>query len=50
LSRNLYIVLGIPRGDVLLKQMELPAEVADNLKQAIQYQVQSFEPIEESIR
>ncbi|MBN2317668.1 MAG: pilus assembly protein PilM [Acidobacteria bacterium] len=41
------IVLGIPRRDILLRHLELPAEVADNLKQAIQYQVQSFEPTEE---
>jgi len=41
------IVLGIPRRDVLLRHLDLPAEVADNLKQAIRYQVQSFEPTEE---
>jgi len=41
------IVLGIPRRDVLLRHLDLPAEVSDNLKQAIQYQVQSFEPTEE---
>ncbi|MBN2242519.1 MAG: pilus assembly protein PilM [Acidobacteria bacterium] len=41
------IVLGIPRGDIILRHMELPAEVSDNLKQAIRYQVQSFEPTEE---
>jgi Tfp pilus assembly PilM family ATPase/Tfp pilus assembly protein PilN len=41
------IVLGIPRRDVLFRQLDLPAEVADNLKQVIQYQVQSFEPTDE---
>ena len=41
------IVLGIPRRDIILRHLELPAEVAGNLKQAIQYQVQSFEPTEE---
>jgi len=41
------IVVGIPRRDLLLRHLELPAEVADNLKQVIQYQVQSFEPTEE---
>ena len=41
------IVLGIPRRDVLFRQLDLPAEVADNLKQVIKYQVQSFEPTDE---
>jgi Tfp pilus assembly protein PilN len=41
------IVLGIPRRDILLRHLDLPAEVTDNLKQVIQYQVQSFEPTEE---
>jgi Tfp pilus assembly protein PilN len=41
------IVVGIPPGDVLLRQLDLPAEVTDNIKQVIQYQVQSFEPTDE---
>lgn len=41
------IVLGIPRKEVVLRYLDLPPEVADNLKQVIQYQVQSFEPTEE---
>ena len=41
------VVLGIPRADVVLRYLELPSEVQDNLKQVIQYQVQSFEPTEE---
>ncbi len=41
------IVLGIPRKDFVLRHLELPAEVEDNLKQVIQYQVQSLEPVEE---
>ncbi len=41
------IVLGIPRSDVILRYLDLPVEVADNLKQVVQYQVQSFEPTEE---
>ncbi len=41
------IVLGVPRRDILLRYLDLPVEVSDNLKQAIQYQVQSFEPTEE---
>jgi Tfp pilus assembly protein PilN len=41
------IILGIPRSDLVLRYLDLPAEVADNLKQVVQYQVQSFEPTEE---
>jgi len=46
LSRD-NIVLGIPRKDIVVRYLDLPAEVADNLKQVVQYQVQSFEPTEE---
>jgi Tfp pilus assembly protein PilN len=42
-----YIVLGIPRKDLVLRQLDLPAEVADNLKQVVQYQAQSLEPVDE---
>ena len=41
------IVLGIPRKDLILRYLDLPLEVEDNLKQVVQYQVQSFEPTEE---
>ncbi|MGA2261879.1 MAG: pilus assembly protein PilM [Acidobacteriota bacterium] len=41
------IVLGIPRKDVILRYLDLPKEVEDNLKQVMLYQVQSFEPTEE---
>jgi Tfp pilus assembly protein PilN len=41
------IVLGIPRKDLVLRYLDLPSEVADNLKQVVQYQVQSFEPTDE---
>jgi Tfp pilus assembly protein PilN len=41
------IVLGIPRKDFVLRHLDLPAEVEANLKQVIQYQVQSLEPVEE---
>jgi len=41
------IVLGIPRKDLIVRHVELPVEVLDNLKQVVQYQVQSFEPSEE---
>jgi Tfp pilus assembly protein PilN len=41
------IVLGIPRKDIVLRYLDLPSEVTDNLKQVVQYQVQSFEPTDE---
>jgi Tfp pilus assembly protein PilN len=41
------IVLGIPRRDLVFRYLDLPSEVADNLKQVVHYQVQSFEPTEE---
>lgn len=41
------IVLGIPRRDLILRYLDLPLEVESNLRQVIQYQVQSFEPTEE---
>ena len=46
LSRE-SIVLGIPRGDAIIRHLDLPREVEDNLKQVVLYQVQSFEPTEE---
>jgi Tfp pilus assembly protein PilN len=46
LSRD-SAVLGIPRGDVIVRHLDLPKEVQDNLPQVIQYQVQSYEPTEE---
>jgi Tfp pilus assembly protein PilN len=41
------IVLGIPRKDVILRYLDFPKEVEDNLKQVVLFQVQSFEPTEE---
>jgi Tfp pilus assembly protein PilN len=41
------IVLGIPRNEVILRYLDLPSEVAENIKQVVRYQVQSFEPTEE---
>jgi Tfp pilus assembly protein PilN len=41
------IVLGIPRKDIVLRYLDLPSEVADNLIQVVRYQVQSFEPTDE---
>lgn len=45
LSRD-NVVLGVPRGDVVIRHLEFPREVEDNLRQVIQYQVQSLEPSE----
>jgi len=41
------IVLGIPRKDVVLRYLDLPSEVRNDLKQVVQYQVQSFEPTDD---
>lgn len=41
------IILGLPRGDVVVRYLDLPSEVSDNLKQVVSYQVQSYEPTEE---
>ncbi len=38
------VVLGLPRRDVILRSLDFPSEVSDNLKQVVRYQVQSFEP------
>src|SRR5512136_1333357 len=46
LSRD-SVVLGVPRRDFVIRHLDLPLEVADNLKQVVLYQVQSFEPTEE---
>jgi len=43
-----HVVLGITRKDILLRYLDFPSEVEDNLKQVVQYQVKSFEPTEES--
>ncbi len=41
------VVLGLPRSDIIIRYLDLPIEVADNLKQVVSYQVQSFEPTED---
>jgi hypothetical protein len=46
LSRD-RIILGIPRVDAIIRHLDLPREVEDNLKQVVLYQVQSYEPSEE---
>lgn len=41
------VVFGIPRREVLLRQIDLPAEVKDDLRQVLAYQVQSYAPTDE---
>lgn len=41
------VTVGIPRSEAIIRHLDLPREVEDNLKQVVQYQVQSFEPTEE---
>jgi len=41
------VTLGLPRRDVVIRYLDLPSEVSDNLKQVVSYQVQSYEPTEE---
>ena len=41
------IVLGVPGDDVILRYLDFPKEVRDNLNQVVFYQVQSLEPSEE---
>ncbi len=45
LSRE-NVVLGVPPRDFVIRHLDLPLEVADNLKQVILYQVHSCEPTE----
>jgi len=41
------VVLGISRRDCVIRYLDLPLEVRDNLKEVVRYQVQAFEPTEE---
>jgi Tfp pilus assembly protein PilN len=41
------IVLGISRRDIILRHLDFPYEVSDNLSQVVRYQVQSYEPTDE---
>jgi general secretion pathway protein L len=42
------VVLGLQRKDIVLRYLDFPSEVAENLDQVVQYQVKAFEPSEES--
>lgn len=41
------IVLGLPRDQAVVRKIELPLEVEENLEQVVRFQVQRFEPVEE---
>ncbi|HEY2933287.1 MAG TPA: type II secretion system protein GspL [Acidobacteriota bacterium] len=41
------IILGLPRNQVILRQLELPLEAAENLEQLVKYQVEYYLPSEE---
>lgn len=42
------IVLGIPRDEAVVRWLELPLEVEENLDQMVQFQVERLEPTEEN--
>ncbi len=41
------VILGLPRAQVVIRQMELPLEVEENLRQVVRFQVEKLEPGEE---
>ncbi|HEV8131857.1 MAG TPA: pilus assembly protein PilM [Acidobacteriota bacterium] len=41
------IILGLPRGEVILRQLELPLEASENLGQLLKYQVEYYQPSED---
>jgi len=41
------VVLGVSRKDCVIRYLDLPLEVKDNLGEVVRYQVQAFEPNEE---
>ena len=41
------VVLGVSRKDCVIRYLDLPLEVKDNLGEVVRYQVQAFEPTEE---
>ncbi|HSR67691.1 MAG TPA: PilN domain-containing protein [Acidobacteriota bacterium] len=40
------IILGIPRDQLIVRSVELPLEVEENLDQVVKFQVEKFEPVE----
>jgi Tfp pilus assembly protein PilN len=41
------VILGLPRDQVVVREIELPLEVEENLDQVVQFQLERFEPGEE---
>ena len=41
------VILGLPRDQVIIREVELPLEVEENLEQVVRLQVKRFEPLEE---
>jgi len=41
------VILGLPRDQVVIRQIELPLEVEENLDQVVRFQVDKFQPVEE---
>ncbi len=40
------VILGLPRDSVVIRTVELPLEVEENLEQVVRFQIERFEPIE----
>ena len=41
------VILGLPRDQVVIRQIDLPLEVEENLDQVVRFQVEKFQPVEE---
>ena len=41
------IIVGLPRNQVVIREVELPLDVEENLEQVMQFQLKKFEPGEE---
>lgn len=43
------VIVGLPREAVIVRQVELPLEVEENLEQVVRFQVERFEPSEDEL-
>ncbi len=43
------LILGLERDHVILRTVELPIDVEENLKQVVEFQVEKFEPLEDEL-
>ena len=41
------VVLGLPRHEVIIKEVEMPLEAEENLDQVLQFQVEKMQPVDE---